>query len=63
MLWIEAGVRTNFGRRDFWSCFPLIESEKSVVRNVVITNMLSSLLSTGNLEIGICWLFLVNGDV
>lgn len=42
--------------------FPLMESETSVARNVVIANMLASLLPTGNLEIRASWLFQVNRD-
>lgn len=42
--------------------FSLMESERSVARNVVITNMLASLLPTGNLEIRVSWLFQVNRD-
>lgn len=54
--------KDTFWQERFLVMFPLMESERSVARNVVITNMLASLLPTGNLAVRVSWLFQVNRD-
>lgn len=55
--------KDTFWQKRFLVMFPPTESERYVSRNTTITNMLASLLPTGNLEIRVSWLFLVNRDV
>lgn len=55
--------KDTFWQKRFLVMFPLMESEINVSRNMAITNMLASLLPTGNLEIRVSWLFLVDRDI